>query len=60
MLKPVRAGGTALFLALALSMLMKPVAAIADSADQIDSRVDAALKQLYATELLAPTLFFTE
>jgi lipid-binding SYLF domain-containing protein len=56
MAKRVRAGGTALFFALALSILMKPAAAIADSADQIDSRVDAALKELYASEPAAQLL----
>jgi lipid-binding SYLF domain-containing protein len=56
MVTRVRAGGTALFLAMALSMLMKPAGAIADSADQIDSRVDAALKELYASQPSAKVL----
>jgi lipid-binding SYLF domain-containing protein len=56
MLNRVRAGGTALFLAMALSMLMNPAGAIADSADQIDSRVEASLKQLYASTPSAKVL----
>jgi lipid-binding SYLF domain-containing protein len=56
MSRQVRAGGTALVLASALWMVMSPGRALADSAEDINSRVDAALQQLYQSQPSAQML----
>ena len=56
MSRQVRAGGTALVLATALLMLMSPGRVLADSAQDIDSSVDASLQQLYQSQPAAQML----
>jgi lipid-binding SYLF domain-containing protein len=48
--------GTVLVLATALWMVMSPGTALADSAEDIDSRADAALQQLYQSQPSAQML----
>ena len=56
MLRQVRAVGTVLVVAMALSVLISPRRAIADSGQDIDSRSEAALQQLYSSEPVAAAL----
>jgi lipid-binding SYLF domain-containing protein len=54
--KQVQSGRTALVLGAALLMLVSPSRVLADSAEDINSRVDAALQQLYQNQPSAQML----